>query len=100
MTEVCDGALDFLNQNIAAMGGSEVLVTAVMPATPAPEVAAPEAKTVKCPECGQEVAEGTKFCDNCGTALIITCAGCGATLSAGTKFCAECGTPTAESAKA
>jgi hypothetical protein len=98
--QLIDGALDFLNQNIAALGGAEVMSIAVMPVAEAPATASVEQEMVKCPECGQEAVEGTKFCENCGTALIITCAGCGKTLSAGTKFCPECGTPTAEPAQA
>ena len=67
--QLIDGALDFLSQNIAALGGAEVLATAVMPLAEAPEAAPVKQEMVTCPECGQEAAEGTKFCDNCGQNL-------------------------------
>ncbi len=51
-------------------------------------------KKVKCPNCGQEVAEGSKFCNNCGTKLEeeYICKNCGKKLDAGSKFCSNCGT--------
>lgn len=52
-----------------------------------------ETKTIKCPECGQELVEGSKFCMNCGTKLgEIKCKNCGTKLEANAKFCPECGT--------
>jgi len=47
-----------------------------------------------CPSCGFENAEGTKFCNECGTKLGIQksfCTSCGAELQAGARFCGECG---------
>lgn len=50
------------------------------------------AKTVKCPNCQNEVPEGSKFCMNCGTKIETpTCKKCGAKLSSNAKFCPECG---------
>ncbi len=50
-------------------------------------------KTIKCPECGHELQEGSKFCMNCGAKIEeIKCKNCGAKLDAGAKFCPECGT--------
>jgi RNA polymerase subunit RPABC4/transcription elongation factor Spt4 len=92
--QLIDGALDFVGQNIAALGGSEVMPTMVL-ATPAP--AAPkrvEPATTLCPNCGQKVAEGAKFCPNCGTTLVAICANCGKNRAAGAKFCPTCGTST------
>jgi len=93
--QLIDGALDFLYQNIAALGGSEVMPAIVMP-TVAPAAAKKvEQATTSCPTCGQQVAAGAKFCSNCGTTLVVTCANCGKELIAGAKFCPECGTATA-----
>lgn len=62
--------------------------------TPAP---APAAAGVTCPNCGQPVANGAKFCSNCGTKIEIPagpkfCPECGTKLEPGTKFCPNCGT--------
>lgn len=62
-------------------------------------------ETKKCANCGAALAEGAKFCVECGTAVatesaveevvqpeVRKCANCGATLADGAKFCVECGT--------
>lgn len=50
--------------------------------------------TTKCGKCGAELAEGAKFCGECGTAVGAApkpfCAGCGTELHAA-KFCPQCG---------
>jgi uncharacterized protein (TIGR03437 family) len=62
-----------------------------------------------CPRCGAAVAEGKRFCKQCGTALpaptagleagipsktsvVARCSACGAEITPGKKFCGECGT--------
>ncbi len=45
-----------------------------------------------CPACQAENREGSKFCEECGTALSLRCPSCGAGHRAGQKFCNECGT--------
>ena len=52
----------------------------------------------KCKECGSELAEGAKFCGECGAkvpapvkAAGLKCPECGAELADGVKFCGECG---------
>lgn len=55
--------------------------------------AAPAAKGSFCPECGNPVAPGAKFCSNCGAkqAGSAVCPGCGQPTAPGMKFCANCG---------
>ena len=55
--------------------------------------AAPAAKGSFCPECGNAVAAGAKFCSNCGAkqAAVAVCPGCGQPTAPGAKFCANCG---------
>ena len=43
-----------------------------------------------CPHCGKKTAKG-KFCMECGTALQRNCPECGQDVPAGAKFCAGCG---------
>ena len=53
-----------------------------------------------CNNCGAEVADGMKFCFDCGTPVpqVKKCVSCGAELSLKMKFCPECGTKQDESA--
>ena len=46
-----------------------------------------------CSNCGAEVADGMKFCFDCGTPIpqVKKCVSCGAELSLKMKFCPECG---------
>ena len=55
--------------------------------------AAPAAKGSFCPECGNSVAPGAKFCPNCGAkqSAGAACPGCGQPVAPGAKFCANCG---------
>ena len=46
--------------------------------------------TVVCPECGNTIPKG-KFCPECGHKFITACPKCGATVANGAKFCLECG---------
>ncbi len=48
---------------------------------------------MKCNNCGAEVAEGMKFCGDCGAPVPQEkkCIACGATIAAKMKFCPECG---------
>ncbi len=50
-----------------------------------------QTETVRCPSCGKPCGTG-KFCSNCGASLAPkNCPSCGAALADGAKFCAECG---------
>ena len=44
----------------------------------------------KCPGCGHENREGSKFCNECAAPLPIACPACGAANPPGAKFCNEC----------
>ena len=52
-----------------------------------------------CPGCGTVVADGLKFCGQCGTKVEVpaapvsrACPNCGAAVAEGVRFCSECGT--------
>lgn len=44
-----------------------------------------------CPECGKKTPKG-KFCIECGHPLVNKCPNCGTEVPQGSKFCSECGT--------
>ena len=49
-----------------------------------------------CPECGQEIKEGSQFCENCGAPAACqqvgpVCANCGSQNQPEAVFCVECG---------
>ena len=52
-----------------------------------------------CSKCGNEVAEGKKFCGKCGNPMTVTevkglvCSKCGSPITPGKKFCGKCGSP-------
>jgi hypothetical protein len=51
-----------------------------------------ESKTITCPTCGKPGGTG-KFCNNCGANLTrLKCPSCGNQVAQGVKFCGECGT--------
>src|SRR5215831_21116747 len=45
-----------------------------------------------CASCGNENAQGKRFCTECGTPLARSCPSCGAAAGEREKFCGECGT--------
>lgn len=58
---------------------------------------------MKCPNCGNELKEGAKFCGKCGTKIAVEeklsvdtsyfkCPSCGNNLKPSAKFCGKCGT--------
>lgn len=49
--------------------------------------------TIKCPNCGSEVPENSKFCLECGTKMATEwqCKNCGEMVPANAKFCGNCG---------
>jgi RNA polymerase subunit RPABC4/transcription elongation factor Spt4 len=58
---------------------------------------------MKCNHCNTEVAEGTKFCPECGNRIEqpqpIKCPQCDTVVEEGVKFCPECGSPIATESK-
>ncbi len=44
-----------------------------------------------CPNCKNDISEGSGTCHVCGYKMPISCPGCGKKIDAGTKFCPECG---------
>lgn len=60
-------------------------------------------QAAKCPSCGTMAGPGTKFCPNCGTAMVqpaaSVCSSCGAQLGSA-KFCPNCGAKVVQAATA
>ncbi len=59
---------------------------------------------MRCSGCGEDNAQGGRFCGSCGAALgsvtpamVITCVQCRAPLSPEERFCGECGSPVSPS---
>ena len=48
---------------------------------------------MKCSNCGADIADGAKFCGECGTKVPTSnkCPECGTICAPGVKFCSECG---------
>ena len=46
---------------------------------------------MRCSVCQNENRTGVKFCEHCGSKLVVLCPACGARLPGNTKFCGECG---------
>ncbi|MGH9993327.1 MAG: zinc ribbon domain-containing protein [Nitrososphaera sp.] len=55
------------------------------------DVCAEDVKESLCPNCRQRPGS-SKFCTNCGFKLEMKCNNCGASIANGVKFCGECGT--------
>jgi len=56
------------------------------------------ADTRACAHCEASNRPEARFCDGCGTPLVLSCAGCGAELRAKARFCDDCGAPVARAA--
>ena len=95
-------AVDAHRANIAE---AEDKIKAIRTENEAKTQAAPQEQAAPagavCPGCGAPVAEGIKFCNQCGTRLEAAapaveagkfCSSCGAEVAAGVKFCSQCGT--------
>ena len=84
------GAAAMMGQMFSGLGNQ----TAAAAAAPA---AAPAAATVTCSACGKQIAQGSKFCPECGAQQVTAaaasafCPNCGNKNEAGVKFCPNCG---------
>ena len=47
---------------------------------------------MQCPQCQHDNRESAKFCEACGTALVLPCPTCGTQPRPGAAFCDACGT--------
>lgn len=60
---------------------------------------------MKCTQCGAEIRDGAKFCQNCGAKQAVQtgekrfCKSCGAPLKPGVAFCASCGAKVTDGAQ-
>ena len=54
---------------------------------------APQAQGVACVSCGKSIAQGAKFCPECGAQqpTVSFCPECGAKVASNAKFCSVCG---------
>lgn len=79
---------------LGGMPEADVFSPSTFAAQAAQAAQEPKESTVPktCPSCGAMCSPEAKFCDKCGTKLVLTCPGCSKELPAGTKFCPECGT--------
>jgi class 3 adenylate cyclase/predicted ATPase len=50
---------------------------------------------MECPNCRAKVSELSKFCSQCGVALVLSCSACGNSAVPSSKFCGNCGSPLA-----
>jgi class 3 adenylate cyclase len=50
-----------------------------------------KATKLKCPECGHENHQDSKFCSSCGIKLRLICPSCGSEKEIGDRFCRQCG---------
>ena len=73
--------------------GVNLSANAVMRAPPNAPAAQSGVGAPHCTGCGTALAEGVKFCPQCGVPRTAPgCPGCGAAIQAATKFCGQCGT--------
>ena len=53
---------------------------------------------MECLRCGNDLAEGNRFCGDCGAPAPVACAACGVGNPPDKKFCGACGTPLIDAA--
>ncbi|MBR4395066.1 MAG: zinc ribbon domain-containing protein [Eubacteriaceae bacterium] len=89
-----DEVIDHIQGFLGGMPEADAFNQSAFAAQAAKAAQEPKAPTVPktCPNCGAMCSPDAKFCDKCGTKLVLTCPVCGKELPVGTKFCPECGT--------
>ncbi len=50
---------------------------------------------MKCGRCQSDNRDGVRFCEECGSRLVLNCTSCGAEILPDKRFCGSCGTPVA-----
>jgi len=50
---------------------------------------------LRCGRCQYDNRDGVRFCEECGSRLVLNCASCGAEILPDKRFCGACGTPVA-----
>jgi class 3 adenylate cyclase len=50
-----------------------------------------ESNSLRCPQCGNEVEHGQRFCGSCGGLLALVCGICGTENPLSNRFCGSCG---------
>src|SRR5262245_63765443 len=50
------------------------------------------ASPMQCPQCQHDNRDSARFCEACGTALVLPCPTCGIQPRPGATFCDTCGT--------
>ncbi len=85
--------LKLVQMNLASAEGK--LNAAKQQAEEAERQAAAAAAALRCPSCGYDNPENTKFCQECGTPMgpkaPSFCSSCGVELAPNTRFCGSCG---------
>ena len=85
--------LKLIQSNLSVAEGK--LASVQQAAQEAEAAAKAAADALRCPSCGWDNVEGTRFCQECGSPLGAApkahCTSCGAELAAGTRFCGACG---------
>lgn len=55
---------------------------------------------MECLNCGKGIADGSRFCGNCGAPAPVDCEACGARNLSTKNFCGDCGTRLSDNANA
>src|SRR5689334_18766516 len=56
--------------------------------------------SMECLNCGKGIADGSRFCGNCGAPAPVDCEACGAHNLSTKNFCGDCGTRLSDNADA
>lgn len=79
------------NKMGAVVGSQMGNMAAVMNVSPDDDDQVNNTAVKKCIKCNAEIAEGSKFCTECGSPQKIKCPNCNNEIQGNPKFCPECG---------